>query len=117
MRQPLSLRNILTSHIRTSKKWYADMSSVSRLSWGSSSTSREFRRSVILSVVHGDRRLMKSKSKAEKDDLQAVIVANPQEEGGFAFMQRLEFTLERGRLKQLVEALKEENLTLETIAK
>jgi len=36
---------------------------------------------------------------------------------GFAFMQRLEFTIERGKLKQLVEALKEENLTLERITK
>jgi hypothetical protein len=52
---------------------------------------------------------------AEKDDLRAVIEANPPTEGKFLFRQRLEFMLERRALKSLVSDLREDNLTLETV--
>lgn len=44
-----------------------------------------------------------------------MIDANPPIEGKFLFRQRLDFTLERGALKGLVNDLREDNLTLDTV--
>ncbi|KAH6641213.1 hypothetical protein F5144DRAFT_506286 [Chaetomium tenue] len=49
---------------------------------------------------------------AEKDDLKALLLANPGASGGFAFQERISFTLDRGSLKELLEELKEERLSL-----
>ena len=42
---------------------------------------------------------------------------NGSNKGKFALRRRLHFTIERGSLKQLVEDLKDDNLSLETIVK
>jgi len=56
-------------------------------------------------------------SQAQRDDLQAILQANRQQDRRFAFKERLSFTLERGRLKALLEELREDRLSLKVIIK
>lgn len=44
-------------------------------------------------------------------------MANPPAAGRFAFKQRVSFTLERGRLKTLLQELKEDRLSLQVVIK
>ena len=57
------------------------------------------------------------KKQAAKDDLNSLLQVNSSNKGKIAFRRRLHFTIERGSLKQLVEDLKDDNLSLETIVK
>ncbi|KAI1373035.1 hypothetical protein F4677DRAFT_235567 [Hypoxylon crocopeplum] len=52
-----------------------------------------------------------------KDDLVAILGANPPARGSFAFKERVTFTIEKGSLKGLVEELREDRLSLKTIVK
>ncbi|KAI1759181.1 hypothetical protein GGR53DRAFT_168286 [Hypoxylon sp. FL1150] len=52
-----------------------------------------------------------------KDDLAAILAANRPVKGSFAFKQRVTFTIEKGSLKELVEELREDRLSLKTIIK
>ncbi|KAK7921557.1 hypothetical protein PG985_009579 [Apiospora marii] len=54
---------------------------------------------------------------ADKDDLVALLAANPPGEKGFAFQERISFSIEKGRLVQLIEELNEDRLSLKTIIK
>ncbi|KAL1854331.1 hypothetical protein Daus18300_011517 [Diaporthe australafricana] len=54
---------------------------------------------------------------AQKDDLAAILAANTPRNGAFSFRERLSFTIERGRLKGLLEELREDRLSLKTIIK
>ncbi|KAK7728333.1 hypothetical protein SLS63_006781 [Diaporthe eres] len=54
---------------------------------------------------------------AQKDDLSAVLAANTPCNGKFSFRERLSFTIEMGSLKGLLEELREDRLSLETIIK
>lgn len=49
---------------------------------------------------------------ASKDDLRALIKANPQVNGRFEFKKRLSFAIERSSLKALLEDLREDRLSL-----
>ncbi|KAK8087427.1 hypothetical protein PG994_002401 [Apiospora phragmitis] len=55
--------------------------------------------------------------KVTKDDLLALLAANPPGYKGFAFQQRISFTIEKTRLTQLIEELNEDRLSLKTIIK
>ncbi|KAI1773628.1 hypothetical protein F4818DRAFT_452687 [Hypoxylon cercidicola] len=50
-----------------------------------------------------------------KDDLAAILGANPPEKGSFVFKERVTFTIEKASLKELVEELREDRLSLKTI--
>ncbi|KAK6824639.1 hypothetical protein PG987_012133 [Apiospora arundinis] len=52
-----------------------------------------------------------------KDDLGALLVANSCGKGGFAFHERISFSIEKGRLTQLIQDLNEDRLSLKTIIK
>ncbi|KAI1134856.1 hypothetical protein F5Y05DRAFT_193231 [Hypoxylon sp. FL0543] len=52
-----------------------------------------------------------------KDDLAAIIAANKPGKGLFAFKQRVKFTIEKGSLKELIEELREDGLSLKIIIK
>ncbi|KAK6845647.1 hypothetical protein PG995_015757 [Apiospora arundinis] len=52
-----------------------------------------------------------------KDDLGALLVANTCGKGGFAFHERISFSIEKGRLTQLIQDLNEDRLSLKTIIK
>ncbi|KAL6833602.1 hypothetical protein J3E69DRAFT_324512 [Trichoderma sp. SZMC 28015] len=55
---------------------------------------------------------IKRPPKAAKDDLKAILETNPVGTSVFAFRERLSFTIEKGSLKQLVEELSEDRLSL-----
>ncbi|OPB39163.1 hypothetical protein A0O28_0048690 [Trichoderma guizhouense] len=55
---------------------------------------------------------IKRPPKVAKDDLKAILEKNPVGASGFAFRERLSFTIEKGSLKQLVEELSEDRLSL-----
>ncbi|KAI0105596.1 hypothetical protein F4776DRAFT_472572 [Hypoxylon sp. NC0597] len=52
-----------------------------------------------------------------KDDLAAILAANQPRKGFFAFKERVRFTIEKGVLKELIEELREERLSLKTVIK
>ncbi|KAK8077005.1 hypothetical protein PG996_003175 [Apiospora saccharicola] len=52
-----------------------------------------------------------------KDDLGALLAANPPGDKGFAFKERISFSIDKGRLVQLIEELNEDRLSLKTIIK
>ncbi|KAJ8132880.1 hypothetical protein O1611_g747 [Lasiodiplodia mahajangana] len=55
---------------------------------------------------------------APKDDLNALLIANPPTRGrNFEFKERISFSIERGALAALIEALREDRLSLKTIIK
>ncbi|GAW19458.1 hypothetical protein ANO14919_089450 [Xylariales sp. No.14919] len=54
---------------------------------------------------------------ASKDDLAALLVANPPVKGRFEFSERISFSIERGTLNALIEELSEDRLNLKTIIK
>ncbi|GAP89785.1 putative protein [Rosellinia necatrix] len=54
---------------------------------------------------------------ASKDDLAALLVANPTVDGRFEFQERISFSIERGALNALVVELGEDRLNLKTIIK
>ncbi|KAF4961795.1 hypothetical protein FSARC_10091 [Fusarium sarcochroum] len=54
---------------------------------------------------------------ASKDDLKALLAANPPNGTGFNFKGRLSFTIERRALRELLQELNEERLSLKTIIK
>ncbi|KAG8166645.1 hypothetical protein KVR01_002334 [Diaporthe batatas] len=54
---------------------------------------------------------------AQKDDLSALLAANTPCNERFSFRERLSFTIERGSLKSVLEELREDRLSLETILK
>lgn len=53
--------------------------------------------------------------KTAKNDLKAVLSANPAQNGKYAFLERTRFTIDRESLEVLVNNLKEENLTLKDV--
>ncbi|UKZ51162.1 hypothetical protein TrVGV298_004918 [Trichoderma virens] len=55
---------------------------------------------------------IKRPPKAAKDDLKAILEKNPVGASAFAFRERLSFTIEKGSLKELVEELSEDRLSL-----
>ncbi|PTB66161.1 hypothetical protein BBK36DRAFT_1119335 [Trichoderma citrinoviride] len=55
------------------------------------------------------------KSISAKDDLKAILEHNPVGASSFAFRERLSFTMEKGSLKQLVEELSEDRLSLKEL--
>ncbi|KAI1151728.1 hypothetical protein F4825DRAFT_421934 [Nemania diffusa] len=55
---------------------------------------------------------------ASKDDLNALLAANPLIQGrNFEFKERISFSIERGALSTLIESLREDRLSLKTIIK
>ncbi|RWA07670.1 hypothetical protein EKO27_g7440 [Xylaria grammica] len=54
---------------------------------------------------------------ASKDDLAALLIANPPVKGRFEFSERISFSIERGTLNALIEELGEDRLNLKTIIK
>ncbi|OTA62058.1 hypothetical protein K449DRAFT_351199 [Hypoxylon sp. EC38] len=52
-----------------------------------------------------------------KDDLATILAANQPRKGSFAFKERVRFTIEKGLLKELIEELREERLSLKIIIK
>lgn len=54
---------------------------------------------------------------ADKDDLGALLAANPPSDKGFAFQEPISFSVEKGRLVQLIKELNEDRLSLKTIIK
>ncbi|KAI3317382.1 hypothetical protein HD806DRAFT_515334 [Xylariaceae sp. AK1471] len=54
---------------------------------------------------------------AAKDDLGALLAANPPVQGHFEFQKRISFTIERGALSALIDELKEDRLSLKVIIK
>lgn len=56
-------------------------------------------------------------SQTKKDDLIAILGANPPKSESFSFKGRLTFTIERASLAELVEELREDRLSLKTLIK
>ncbi|KAI8948203.1 hypothetical protein F4801DRAFT_581628 [Xylaria longipes] len=54
---------------------------------------------------------------AQKDDLAALLVANPPIDGHFKFQERISFSIERGALNALIGDLREDRLNLKEIIK
>ncbi|KAI1123793.1 hypothetical protein F5Y10DRAFT_45532 [Nemania abortiva] len=54
---------------------------------------------------------------ASKDDLAALLIANPLVKGHFEFTERISFSINRGTLNALIEELGEDRLSLKAIIK
>ncbi|RYC62558.1 hypothetical protein CHU98_g3645 [Xylaria longipes] len=63
------------------------------------------------------KKIAKKLKHAQKDDLAALLVANPPIDGHFKFQERISFSIERGALNALIGDLREDRLNLKEIIK
>ncbi|KAH7324477.1 hypothetical protein B0I35DRAFT_424275 [Stachybotrys elegans] len=70
-----------------------------------------------LKTIAKELRHIRRLSSADKDDISALLAANPRVDGRFEFKERLSFSIRRSKLEELVEGLREDQLSLGVIIK